>query len=41
MGGGDRDPDAGGSSRPASSRPAAKAGGAGGKFDDMEDDIPF
>jgi len=40
MGGGDReapDRDAG-SSKPAG-KPAAKAGG--GKFDDMEDDIPF
>ncbi|HEY2629198.1 MAG TPA: single-stranded DNA-binding protein [Usitatibacter sp.] len=40
MGGGDREPDAGGSSKPASRPAAAKAGG-GGKFDDMEDDIPF
>lgn len=38
-GGGDRDPDAGGSSSKPASKPAAKAGG--GKFDDMEDDIPF
>ena len=29
----------GGASRPAAARPAAKA--AGGKFDDLEDDIPF
>jgi len=28
-----------GASRPAASKPAAKA--AGGKFDDLEDDIPF
>jgi single-strand DNA-binding protein len=28
-----------GASRPAAARPAAKA--AGGKFDDLEDDIPF
>jgi hypothetical protein len=46
MGGGaapDRDMGAGeaaaSASRPAGSKPAAKA--AGGKFDDFEDDIPF
>jgi single-strand DNA-binding protein len=42
MGGGapERDADRGeGASRPAASKPAAKA--AGGKFDDFEDDIPF
>jgi len=45
MGGGaapERDSDRGGeagASRPAASKPAAKA--AGGKFDDFEDDIPF
>jgi single-strand DNA-binding protein len=39
-GGGDRDSEGGGgSSRSASKPAAAKAGG--GKFDDMEDDIPF
>jgi single-strand DNA-binding protein len=38
-GGGDRDSEGGGASRPASKPAAAKAGG--GKFDDMEDDIPF
>jgi single-strand DNA-binding protein len=41
MGGGDRDREAGGEgagARPAS-RPAAKT--PGGKFDDLEDDIPF
>ena len=31
--------EAAGASRPAASKPAAKA--AGGKFDDLEDDIPF
>ena len=42
MGGAAPDRDAGGeasASRPAASKPAAKA--AGGKFDDFEDDIPF
>ncbi|HTS85462.1 MAG TPA: single-stranded DNA-binding protein [Usitatibacter sp.] len=38
-GGGDRDAEGGGASRPASKPATAKAGG--GKFDDMEDDIPF
>ena len=37
----DREPDRaeGAATRPAASKPAAKA--AGGKFDDLEDDIPF
>jgi single-strand DNA-binding protein len=46
MGGGVAPPDregergeGAGASRPAASKPAAKA--AGGKFDDLEDDIPF
>jgi single-strand DNA-binding protein len=46
MGGGGAPPDregergeGAGASRPAASKPAAKA--AGGKFDDLEDDIPF
>jgi len=38
-GGGDRDAEGGGAPRPASKPATAKAGG--GKFDDMEDDIPF
>src|SRR6185312_14906862 len=43
-GGGSREASEGGESaggsRPAASKPAAKAG-TGGKFDDFEDDIPF
>jgi single-strand DNA-binding protein len=43
MGGGDRGPDMGGGERDAgASRAQAKpAKAAGGKFDDLEDDIPF
>ncbi|HEX4330826.1 MAG TPA: single-stranded DNA-binding protein [Usitatibacter sp.] len=44
MGGGSREAseagESAGGSRPAASKPAAKAG-TGGKFDDFEDDIPF
>ncbi|HUL57396.1 MAG TPA: single-stranded DNA-binding protein [Usitatibacter sp.] len=38
-GGGDRDAEGAGASRPAAKPAPAKAGA--GKFDDMEDDIPF
>jgi single-strand DNA-binding protein len=46
MGGGDRDRDAGGGGGGGGERPAAAAKpaaskGAGSKFDDFEDDIPF
>ncbi len=45
MGGGEREGGGGdreGASRPAAAKPAAgKSAGAGSKFDDFEDDIPF